>query len=235
MFRTFLRNHLAAFYPCQEASNVARVNVFNPGVDNLADVVPNVAQVAGPNSGIPHAAFIDGSAGSLLAAPAVTSLFLGQSFAVSMVAQWINAALPGVGCMMATAQYPTPGFFSLGPDNTATPVSNPGMELSSLRVHKGITYFADSLPWFDGNWHQYSFSYDGQNIVCALDDYPDSLTLPFPQLIQPGADFNIGSNGRPNSQFNGNVCNVGVWNRPLTRADRIDLFNGGAFLPWPIS
>lgn len=232
--RTFLRHGMLGFWPCQEAAGVTKVNALNPGFNDLLDQ-NGVTQVAGPNASIPFAAGISDSVGNYLVSVGSPGLFANLPFAIACVSQSLPFSLTTNGVVFGVGAVLNPtSAAALAVRKSTVPVGLPVGYVTSSRNRMQTVGFDTGDVWFDGSWHLYCMYYDGKRLFFAIDDSQDYFSIPCVDLDLTGQDFLIGYGEHGNTQYSGGVCNVCAWNRVLTLSDRIDLFNGGLFLPFPV-
>lgn len=80
----------------------------------------------------------------------------------------------------------------------------------------------------DGSWHHLVFTYNGTNSRVYIDGAQISNTI-FPTSVIdncPGGKFIIGVNYAGGIGFNGQIDDIGVWNRALTQQEITSLYQG---------
>ena len=80
----------------------------------------------------------------------------------------------------------------------------------------------------DGNWHHLVFTYNGTNSRVYIDGAQISNTV-FPTSVIdncPGGKFIIGVNYAGGIGFNGQIDDIGIWNRALTQQEITSLYQG---------
>jgi len=104
-------------------------------------------------------------------------------------------------------------------------------------------YSTDSTP-FDGDWHMLTFVQSGAtqaDLAIYVDGYAISTTVYSSGTISAnaiGVDMYIGANnpnGAADSFVNGNMDEFGYWDRELSAAEILSLWNNGDGLAYPFT
>jgi len=95
---------------------------------------------------------------------------------------------------------------------------------------------SEATGMFDNNWHLAAATFDRTGVLTLYVDNSQVGTTPSISSVgstNDSAGFNIGA--QVDATFNGNIDEVGIWNRVLTSGELTSLWNGGTGVTYPFS
>ena len=105
-------------------------------------------------------------------------------------------------------------------------ISTYGSGINAIQFGNYLNYIYDTI--LDSQWHNYTFSYDNGTGIKYVDGISEgSFSLNNQELLNYGSPFTIGAKAAPAfDKWNGNIDDIGVWNRALTECEIKDLYEG---------
>jgi len=99
------------------------------------------------------------------------------------------------------------------------------------------TYITGATSLTTGVWYFAVYTWDGTNINLYLNASTDTSAVAKSGTMKTSSDLvSIGRSSVVSaSYFDGQIDEVGIWNKALTAAEVTELYNGGAVLPYPFT
>jgi len=143
------------------------------------------------------------------------------------VSVWAKAAEENMGAAILVNKYNTyPGTYTLYSDATTGKIGwhvrLEGSESTQRKVLSNSTY--------DTNWHHYVGVYDGNTVKLYVDSVLQDDTYSISGTIDTDNQDYLGIGYRPNEEdqfWNGQICNVKIWNRALSETEIKQLYYQG--------
>ena len=109
-----------------------------------------------------------------------------------------------------------------------------------LRANINLQFFSSANDYDTGedindtDWHFYAATYDGTTVRTYLDGSPTATPSSVKALTTDDSSLYIGVNAYNGGEvFVGTIDEVGLWNRQLSDAEILQLWNGGTGLTYP--
>jgi hypothetical protein len=156
-----------------------------------------------------------------------TTAFNVSQFTVSV---WANTSSPSVQNLVSKSNWSNANSETFGTGMDASSIWVTVKKNSNCVAGAGWNSFTTPKPSnFNGNWHLYTFSYDGAFLKIYLNGVlTNSLPLSGPMDICNGGQLKMGTWWSGDTKyFNGKLDDIGFWNRPLTNSEVTQLYNQG--------
>ena len=119
-------------------------------------------------------------------------------------------------------------FILANTDTTADQGWGAGVFNNAFRlIIPGVAWGAGTTAVSDGNWHSFVATKDGTSYSLYLDGSTTPVSTHTSASGTFDDKFKLGGNSFGPAWYNGNMDNIGVWNRVLTSNEIIDWHNGG--------